>query len=519
MDKDRAKTFVFSPWNLVVFGLAFMTPVAPILIYGDLLHRSGGAPSLSYIIAFVVILFTAQSYSKLSRVCSGPAYIYVRSGLSKYAGIFVGLGSLLLYIVAAASAFRVGALFASDIVPETPRFGWILLFTAVSGSVTLLGARATAIANSVFLYLTTAIVAVYVLVCAFAADRGTGVGEIISIVPLNSNADLDAFATGIGLACLSFIGFDSITAVSDASRNPKKNASRAMIVACFLAACLFFLQTYASGLIIPDYTGLPASADAFFSVSNKAGGPPMVYLCTAAIILAAFCVGIAGQTAAYKVLLAIRRNETLFRSIDTPRLLKDRPAARNAIPAIIAILLTFSAAAAIDLPATTFFSVAQFCGCLCFVLVNATVMIRFYFRKKRRRHIVTGLIFPVIGFFSSLYLWVDTEPICFGIMFAATLAAGLIILCPDIVGAIKERRKRIALRNDEDNSESSGTRANEANKGVSMIRPAIIIERIKRMASGALKRKTEDDEYANATYKLKSSAKRVLKGRRNRARK
>ncbi|MDR2157150.1 MAG: APC family permease [Clostridiales Family XIII bacterium] len=467
---EKTNAHIFSLRELVIFGLAFMTPAAPALIYGDLVKRSGGAPSLVYAVAFFVILFTVQSYGKLSRAFNGPVCLYVRESVNRYAGIVAGWSSGMFYILASALAFSIGAHFASDALPSIPRFVWALSFAAVSGAVLLLGRRATAIMNAAAVYLVTAITAVYILVCVFAAYRGTGIGLVISEIPLQpTGGRLDAILTGGSLACLSFLGFDAIAAISDEARNAKKNVGRAMFIACAVAGILFFLQAYASSLIRPGLFEFTASSVALFDVGNKAGGPPMVYLCIAALIISALSVGTAGQLAACKTIDLLWQSEAPPRMRNMPRLLKGK--ARGRVGALPCVLLATCAIAAANVaaPAATdglsasLTDLVQFFGCFCFVLINAAAMIHFYFKKKRR-HIFTGLLFPALGFFSSLYLWIHIRPAAFQIGLPALIPC-VVWLIPHIFRAVKARMAGTRTQESDGGSTLPETPAEETSDG------------------------------------------------------
>src|SRR3954447_26136936 len=51
--------------DLVVYGLLFIAPMAPVGVFGTLDSKSGGAVALVYIAATVVMAFTAFSYAQM----------------------------------------------------------------------------------------------------------------------------------------------------------------------------------------------------------------------------------------------------------------------------------------------------------------------------------------------------------------------------------------------------------------------------------------------------------------------
>lgn len=54
--------------DLVVYGLLFIAPMAPVGVFGTLDAKSDGAVALVYIAATVVMAFTAFSYAQMVRV-------------------------------------------------------------------------------------------------------------------------------------------------------------------------------------------------------------------------------------------------------------------------------------------------------------------------------------------------------------------------------------------------------------------------------------------------------------------
>lgn len=64
--------------DLVLYGLVFMVPIAPVSLYGVVYNLSHGMVALVYIIGAIAMFFTAYSYSTLSQhiSSSGSAYAY-----------------------------------------------------------------------------------------------------------------------------------------------------------------------------------------------------------------------------------------------------------------------------------------------------------------------------------------------------------------------------------------------------------------------------------------------------------
>jgi amino acid transporter len=52
--------------DLLVYGLVFISPIAPFAIFGVVFNASRGLVSLTYVIGLVAMLFTAISYREMS---------------------------------------------------------------------------------------------------------------------------------------------------------------------------------------------------------------------------------------------------------------------------------------------------------------------------------------------------------------------------------------------------------------------------------------------------------------------
>jgi putrescine importer len=77
--------------SLVLFGLAYMTPIIVLGIFGVIATLSNGGSAGSYLLATVAMLFTALSYGLMARhfPVAGSAYTYVRKSLDARLGFVV----------------------------------------------------------------------------------------------------------------------------------------------------------------------------------------------------------------------------------------------------------------------------------------------------------------------------------------------------------------------------------------------------------------------------------------------
>jgi amino acid transporter len=70
--------------DLAIYGIAFMTPIAPAYIYGSVTEITGGTLAMAYVIATVAMLFTAYSYGHMAAAfpVAGSTYTYTQRELT-----------------------------------------------------------------------------------------------------------------------------------------------------------------------------------------------------------------------------------------------------------------------------------------------------------------------------------------------------------------------------------------------------------------------------------------------------
>jgi amino acid transporter len=66
-------------WDLILYGVIVIQPVAPMSVYGVLMRRGHGHAVTTILIAMVAMLLTAFSYGRMARVypSAGSAFTYV----------------------------------------------------------------------------------------------------------------------------------------------------------------------------------------------------------------------------------------------------------------------------------------------------------------------------------------------------------------------------------------------------------------------------------------------------------
>lgn len=76
---------------MVLFGIAYMTPIIVLGTFGILADTTGGLVPAAYVAASVAMLFTAFSYARMAAAfpAAGSAYSYVRKAINPKLGFEV----------------------------------------------------------------------------------------------------------------------------------------------------------------------------------------------------------------------------------------------------------------------------------------------------------------------------------------------------------------------------------------------------------------------------------------------
>src|SRR6185295_13273116 len=143
-----------SLWDLIIYGLVFMVPIAPFAIFGLVFNASHGMVPLTYLIGLVAMLFTALSYRSMSRAfpVAGSVYSYAGRGIGNAAGFIAGWAILLDYLLVPTLLYVTGAVALATVIPAVPQQIWVIIFVVFNTAVNLAGIKFTARANMVFLF-------------------------------------------------------------------------------------------------------------------------------------------------------------------------------------------------------------------------------------------------------------------------------------------------------------------------------------------------------------------------------
>lgn len=404
-NQELVRTLTFR--NLLIYGMVFMVPIAPMGIYGFVSSESFGMVPTVYLIGIFAMFFTALSYRHMSREFSvaGSVYAYVQRGWNPHIGFICGWLILADYLLVPALLYRFSATWLQGIAPAVPLFAYVLVFIVVITFINVRGIRLAAEANFILLAIELIALALFIGIGLwYVLGRGGGAGGL-AIKPFyqSGHMNLSFLATATSLAVLSFLGFDAISTLAEETVHPQRTVGNATVAALFVLGGIFVLQTYVAALIHPDYKTLDPVLG-FFNLSREAGGAFLYYTTLiVSIISAGIANALVAQTAVARVLYSISRDGLLPAS---SVLAKVHPRYRTPANATL-LVAVLSIVIALSVPLEQITRFVNFGALTAFMVLHAAVIVHFFIRGHHRdaRGVVLYLVLPLIGLGVIAYVW------------------------------------------------------------------------------------------------------------------
>ncbi|HEX5353224.1 MAG TPA: APC family permease [Rhodanobacteraceae bacterium] len=421
--------------HLVVYGMLFVVPIAPMAVYGFVARESFGMVPLMYAVGIVAMLFTALSYKQMSGAfpLAGSVYSYVQRGLHPYAGFVAGWMILADYLLVPALIYALSASWLRGLLPAVPIWVWVVAFVIINTSVNMLGIRLQARTHFTLLIVELIALAVFlVLAVDFVFVAGHGAGGW-SIAPFWKPGHLNGgfIATATSIAVLSFLGFDAISTLAEETRNPRVAVGNATVITLVLLGTLFIFETYMAALAHPDYTTLDAELG-FFQIARDVGG---TWLYLALIVINVVAAGIANalaaQAAISRILFSMGRDRVLPGATFLAHLSPHFRVPVNATVLVAALSLVL----ALLVPGEALLKLVNFGALTAFMLLNVTVFVFFFLRQGRRSQFFPYLVFPALGLAIVAFVWCGFDRITF-LFGGAWLVIGLVLGAFRFKGAV-----------------------------------------------------------------------------------
>ncbi|MBP0455344.1 APC family permease [Kitasatospora sp. RG8] len=388
--------------DLMVYGLLFIAPMAPVGVFGVLDAKSHGAVAAVYLVATVAMGFTAFSYAQMVRAVpqTGSVFAYARAGLGEAPGFIAGWMVMLDYLLIPAVAYLFSGIALHSLVPDVSRWVWTALAVVVTTALNLAGVRTAAVAGLAVLVMEVAVLAVFLVAATVVLVRDGAQRGWDTPLTAVGGFSLTAVVSAVSVAVLSYLGFDAIATFVEEAVGASAAVARALLWCLVLAGVLFVAQTYLAALLEPatpqQLAADPAAQGSAFydTVESGVGHWLHVLVATSKAVGAAFAA-LAGQAAAGRLVYAMGRDGRLPRALGTVDPATAVP--RRAL--LVAAVITMGAAvwaANRDDGLDQLTSVVNVGALTGFALLQASV-IGWYAVKHGSRDWLRHVVVPVLG--------------------------------------------------------------------------------------------------------------------------
>ena len=389
-------------WSVVLFGLAYMTPMIVFGTFGALASASQGTTAMAYFIAALAIFLTAASYGIMAKVypVAGSAYSYARRSLNPGTGFLVGWAVLLDYFFLPMVIWLIGAAYLTAAFPAVPAWLWIVGFIVLTTAINVVGIAFANRVNVVLMLVQLSVLVAFLALAARYVVALNGVGGLASVRPFfEAGVPFSASVAGAAIAAYSFLGFDAVSTLTEETREPTRTMPKAIMIIAVIGGLIFTGSAYVTQLAHPGgtFTSVDSAAS---EIALMIGGDLFVTVFLATLVVAQFTSGLAAQASVGRLLFAMGRDGVLPAGIFGKLHEKWRTPVLNLVFVGVVGLL------ALTLDVTTSTSFINFGAFLAFTAVNVSVIALYLKGNAIVRPLgpVLGLAVPAAGALCDLFL-------------------------------------------------------------------------------------------------------------------
>lgn len=389
--------------DLVFYGLIVIQPTAPMPVFGVVSQQARGHVVTAVLVAMLAMLFTAISYGRMARAfpSAGSAYSYVGSAVHPGLGFLAGWSIVLDYLLNPVICTVWCSKAAQNFVPGIPFWLYAVFFAALFTWLNLRGIETSAQVNK---WMTIGLSAIILLFLVYAAryllhQHLTGASLLLPFYNPKTFS-LPLVSSGTAIAVLTYIGFDSVSTLSEEVENPRRTVLLATVLTCLITGVLASIEVYAAQLIWPEYQHFPDVDTAFVFVAGRAGGQFLFVILNLTLLIATVGSGFAAQIAAARLLFSMGRDNVIPRSFfgklhPATAIPRNNVLLSGALIVIGALLLSYQLGA----------ELLNFGAFIAFMGVNIAAFVHYCVRLQQRSW--TDWAPPLIGFIVCLYIWLN----------------------------------------------------------------------------------------------------------------
>jgi amino acid transporter len=383
-------------WDLIVYGLAYIAPIAPLSTLGFVWQASNGLIALTYVLGGVCMYFTAKSYAVMTETVptAGSVYGFARHALGVFPGFIAGWMILLDYLLIPSFVYVLIAVAMETLVPGVDRGVWIVLMVATTLGINWFGVTVTTRANFVAVGVQTVVLLAFLALAVSALWHGKGNGAL-TLRPFWQAGRFDAGAifTATSISVMSFLGFDAISTLSEeVEGHDRRVVGRAIIAVLVISGAFFVLVTWVLGNLLPGIR-IQDPAAAAYELAGWAIGPwSALALAWAYVTVVGFSNALPMQVGVARVLYAMGRDRQLPHALARVHPRYHTPYVGMLVTAAISLAVAFAMRNMMDELAT----IVNFGALSGFVLLHLSVLAHFGL-KGRSAQLFAHWVAPLAG--------------------------------------------------------------------------------------------------------------------------
>jgi len=388
-------------WDLILYGVIVIQPVAPMSSFGALSDRGHGHVVTAILIAMVAMLFTGISYGRMARAypSAGSAFTYVAQEFHPGVGYVTGWSMVMDYMLNPLICTVWCSQQAHEFAAALPVWGWKIVFAAVFTWLNLRGIKTSARVNTGMAAVMSAVIVV-VFIAAIRYIFGHPHNDPIFFTRPFYDPQTFTYGNLFGctsIAVLTYIGFDGISTLSEEAENPRRNILLATVLTCLVIGILSAAEVYVAQLVWPASQPFsnPDTAYVFAAARTWA---PLFGIVGFTLLVANFGSGFGSQIGAARLLYGMGRSNALPQSFFGAVDAKNRVPRNNVLfVGAIALLGSFFISYGRGIELLNFGALIAFMG------VNAAAFMRYFVRQPEKK--ISNFLPPILGFLICLGLW------------------------------------------------------------------------------------------------------------------
>jgi amino acid transporter len=399
---------VLTFFDLMVYGLVYVSPVGPWSTWAFASDLAGGAVALAFLLGAGALTFTAFSYAKMAVEVpdAGSVYSYARFAMGDGIGFLAGWMVLLDYLLLPALMYVFCGATLAVFMPILPAWGWILVIAAYNIAVNWFGIKTSARFNLATLLAQFALLFIFLTVGIYTLHK-TGSPMFTSTPWWGAKTTPGGVFSAASLCVMAYLGFDAITTLSSEVKPEQRHLiGRSVIVSLVLLGVLAVIDVWVLSDLSHGLTFKDPTVATFETIGLRINPLLGTAAAWASVLVVAVSITPPMVTAVSRVLYSMALNREMPHGLA-------RLHPRYGVPHI-ALLTSGAISIAVALYFATQFdtltSMVNFGALTAFIAVNASV-IAFFMVKRKSGNWLAHLVGPVLGIAALIAVLVQMSKI------------------------------------------------------------------------------------------------------------